>query len=391
MCQVVDFGKDGRSDYLVTPWEVEGVIDYDRLIREFGTQPITDPIKEKLYRLSGERHFMVERGVYYSHRDLDVALKEYEEGRKFFLYTGRGPSGPMHIGHLTPFYFTSWLQKKFDANVYIPLTDDEKFLEEKRNLSLEDARRWAYENAIDIAAAGFDPDKTFLFLDTEYMGNMYRMVIKVARRINFSVVRSVFGFTSETNIGLIFYPAVQIVPTFFEKSRCVIPCGIDQDPFWRLQRDIAPAMGYEKAAAIHGKLLPALTGIHEKMSTSRPETCIMLDESPRKVREKIYKYAFSGGQATAEEHRRLGGNPDVDIAYQWLYMFFEPDTNRLRKIEDDYRSGALLSGELKDILIEKVIAFLEKHAERREKVRDQLHLFQRDGKLAKQMWETVYQ
>jgi len=42
----------------------------------------------------------------FRHRDFDKVLDEYEKGNKFFLYTGRGPSGKMHIGHLMPFLFT---------------------------------------------------------------------------------------------------------------------------------------------------------------------------------------------------------------------------------------------------------------------------------------------
>jgi tryptophanyl-tRNA synthetase len=376
---------------VLTPWEAEGLIDYDRLIREFGTQPLTRELAKELERLAGEEHFMLERGIFYSHRDLDVLLSEYEKGGRFFLYTGRGPSGPMHLGHIIPFYFTAWLQKRFNANVYIPLTDDEKFLEKERNLTLEDARRWALDNALDIIAAGFDPDRTFIYIESDYVGNVYKLAIKVARRINFSTAKAIFGFGGDTNIGFIFYPALQIVPTFFEAGRCLIPAGIDQDPFWRLQRDLAPSLGYKKAAQIHGKLLPGLPGVGTKMSASKPETAIFLNERPESVREKIWKHAFSGGRATTEEHRKYGGNPDVDVPYQWLYMFFEPDEGKLEKIRQEYVSGRLLSGELKELLIEKVNAFLEEHRERRERAKELLPLFMREGRLASEMVVRTYQ
>jgi tryptophanyl-tRNA synthetase (EC 6.1.1.2) len=97
------------------------------------------------------------------------------------------------------------------------------------------------------------------------------------------------------------------------------------------------------------------------------------------------KYAFSGGQPTVELHRRYGGNPDVDVAFQWLYMFFEPDDSVVEKLREDYRSGAMLSGELKEILIEKLNAFLEVHRSNRERARDIYHLYTRDGRLAGEM------
>ena len=40
---------------------------------------------------------------------------------------------------------------------------------------------------------------------------------------------------------------------------------------------------------------------------------------------QITKYAFSGGQDTKEEHRRLGGNTEVDVSYQYLTFFLEDD------------------------------------------------------------------
>lgn len=383
------FGSKNNGDFIVTPWTVEGEVDYNKLVERFGTSIIDDELMERFVKVAGEDHYLLRRRIFFSHRDLNKILDDWESGKGFSLYTGRGPSGPMHIGHIIPFYFTKWLQDRFRVNVYIQLTDDEKFLEESRNLTLEDTVRWSYENALDIIAVGFDPHKTFIFQDTEYIKNMYPMALKVARKINFSWVRAIFGFTHETNIGLIFYPALQIVPSFFEKKRCLIPAAIDQDPYWRIQRDIAESLGYYKAAQIHSKFLPPLTGPTGKMSASKPESAIYLYDNAKTVRKKIW-LAYSGGQPTAELHRKLGGNPEVDVAFQWLYFFFEFDDIKLKKLEEDYRAGRLLSGEMKDILIEKVTTFLEKHQERREEAKELLHLFKYDGELARDMWKRTY-
>jgi tryptophanyl-tRNA synthetase len=379
-----------KEDKKITPWEVEGKIDYEKLIKEFGLKSIDDEMLEKIRSLTKELHVLLRRKYFFAHRDLDVVLNEAKTNG-FFLYTGRGPSGPMHIGHLIPFMFTKWLQDKFKVNVYIELTDDEKFLEPKRKLSLEETRKWAYENILDIIAVGFDENRTFIFQDTEYISNMYPIAIKIAKKINFSTVKAVFGFTNETNIGLIFFPALEIVPTFFEDKICLIPAAVDQDPFWRLQRDVAEAIGKRKSAQIHSKFLPPLTGIEGKMSASKPETSIYLTDDEKTVREKIYKHAFSGGQPTIELHRKLGGNPDIDVSFQWLKTLFEEDDNKLKKIEEDYRSGKLLTGELKEILIEKLVKFLQEHQKRREEAKEKVKDFKYEGKLAKEMWEKVFE
>jgi tryptophanyl-tRNA synthetase len=379
-----------KQDFVVTPWEVRGVVDYDRLIRDFGTQKISGQVEKRLDAKLGSVSYLVRRQIFFSHRDLNLVLDDYDKGKGFFLYTGRGPSGPMHIGHILPVYFTKWLQDKFDTNVYIQITDDEKFLEEKRNLTFEETQHWARENILDISAVGFNPDKTFILQDTEFVGHAYPMILKIARKINFSTVRSVFGFGGETNIGFSFYPAIQILPSLFEKRRCLIPSAIDQDPYWRVQRDIAESLGYYKAAAIHSKMVPALTGLEEKMSSSKPETSIYLNDDDKAVKNKIYRHAFSGGQATVEEHRKLGGNPDVDVPFQWLYMFFEPGDNRVEQIRNDYTSGRLLTGDLKNILVEKVTKFLQEHRERRQKASDLVEVYKRRGKLAEEMWKRDF-
>lgn len=376
-----------EKKFVVTPWEVSGRVDYDRLIRDFGTQPITGSLEKKLESILGDKAYLVRRKVLFSHRDLNLVLDDYERGKGFFLYTGRGPSGPMHIGHIIQFYLTKWLQDKFNVNVYIQITDDEKFLEERRKLSYNDSQHWARDNILEIAAVGFDPDKTFILQDTEFVGHSYPLILEIAKRVNYSTAKAVFGFSGETNIGFSFYPAIQILPSLLEKKKCLIPSAIDQDPYWRIQRDIAEPLGYQKAAALHSKFIPALTGMDDKMSSSKPETTINLNDDDKTIKNKIYRHAFSGGQSSMDEHRKLGGNPDVDVPFQWLYMFFEPDDKKIEEIRSEYKSGRMLTGTLKDLLVEKVTGFLTEHRKRREKAGSQIHLYKKDGELAKDIWK----
>ena len=113
---------------VVTPWEVKGKVDYERLIREFGTQPLTRELLERVEKHTDKLHMQLEREIFFSHRDLDTVLDLYDKGIKFVLYTGRGPSGPVHIGHLVPWIFTLHMQKKFNTRLYFQITDDEKYL-----------------------------------------------------------------------------------------------------------------------------------------------------------------------------------------------------------------------------------------------------------------------
>ncbi|MEM0356147.1 MAG: tryptophan--tRNA ligase [Candidatus Anstonellales archaeon] len=363
---------------IIDPWRVEGDIDYDRLIEEFGTKRLDVGIfNTPLENLP----VMLRRGFFFSHRDLDVALRD-----GFFIYTGRGPSGKMHIGHLPPFLLAKWLQDRYGANLYIMISDDEKFVY-NREIEWKEIDRYAIENIRDIASIGFDPNRTFIFRDTEYIRNMYRLSLEIARKINLSTAKAVFGFTGESNLGLIFYTALQTVPTMFERNVPLIPAGIDQDPYWRVQRDIAESLGYRKVSAIHNRFFPSLMGPGSKMSSSKPETVIFLDETRESLRKKIYR-AFSGGQPTVELHRKLGGDPNIDVPFQLLYYMFEDDDNKIREIYDRYRSGEMLTGELKDYAIERIWGFLERLQRNRRSVDIDKYMY--DGKLASEMWNRYF-
>ena len=362
------------DDFTVTPWHVEGDIDYDKLIKKFGTEKISPDILKRIKKITGEDHFMLRRGIFFSHRELNRILEDYDNGKKFFLYTGRGPSGHTHIGHLVPWVFSKWLQDKFGVNMYFQLTDDEKFYA-KPDLTLEDTSKFAYENALDFIALGFKPNNTKIIINTKNIQTLYPIAAQVAKKINFSNTKAVFGFTNETNIGMIFYTALQSAPCFIEDKPVLIPLGVDQDPHFRLTRDIAPKIGKQKPALIHNIMIPGLSGPGGKMSASDENGTIYTTDSPNTVRKKINKHAFSGGQIDIEQHRKLGGNPDIDVSYQYLRIFFEPDDNKLKSIYDDYKSGKMLTGELKAILIEKINEFLAIHQVKREKAKDQIEQF----------------
>lgn len=358
------------KDQNVTPWEVTGDIDYDRLIKEFGLEKISPKILEKFKKQGKTLHFMLRRGIFFAGRDLKWLFEELEKGNKFFLYTGCGPSGPIHLGHLQVWLFTKWLQDVFDCELYFQFTDDEKFLIKDKDW--DEIDRWTYENMLDIIALGFDPKKTHFLVDTNDASLMYREATKVAKKITFNMVKSSFGLNESSNIGQVFITSMQAVPAFLpsvlkgENIPCLIPHAVDQDPHFRLTRDILPKLGYYKPASIQCSFLPPMSGNSGKMSSTGNHS-IFTTDTPKEVKTKINKYAFSGGQPTIEEHKKLGGNPDIDVSYQYLRMLLMEDDDELKKIHDDYKSGALLTSELKKITIDKINQFLASHQEKRAK------------------------
>ena len=367
-----------RKEMVVTPWQVSGDIDYNRLIDQFGVEPMTRELEDRIAKHAGFKHLQLRRGVYISHRDLDWWLGEFEKGNRVGLYTGRGPSGHVHLGHLLPWFFCKYLQDAFNAELYFQMTDDEKFLH-RPGLTLEEAVAFTYDNALDVIACGLDPEKTHIFSDVDHIHHLYRLGVKVAKRITFSTVRAVFGFDNSVNIGAIWHPALQMMVCFLQSERegenipCLIPAAIDQDPYWRVARDVADKMGYYKPAQIHAKFLPGL-GEGGKMSASQPDSAIFTVDPPEVAKRKVMM-AFTGGRDTVEEQRKLGGRPQVCNIYAYYYFLFEEEDKALVEREHACRSGELLCGECKQELARRVAVFLRDFQARRREARDHLDDF----------------
>ncbi|XP_064601597.1 tryptophan--tRNA ligase, cytoplasmic-like isoform X2 [Liolophura sinensis] len=385
--EVENLKVDGEVADVVNPWEVTTSsatgVDYDKLVERFGSSKIDDELIARIEKVTGKPvHHLVRRGIFFSHRDMHTILTLYEQKKPFYLYTGRGPSSTsLHLGHLIPFIFTKWLQETFNVPLVIQLTDDEKFL--WKDLSIDEAYRLARENAKDIIALGFDVNKTFIFSDLEYMGQsraFYRTVCRVQKCVTFNQVKGIFGFGDSDCIGKISFPAIQAAPSFsssfpeiFNKKAdipCLIPCAIDQDPYFRMTRDVAPRIGGKKPALLHSMFFPALQGAQTKMSASDPNSSIFLTDTNNQIKNKINKYAFSGGGATVEEHKEKGGNCDVDVSYQYLTFFMEDDA-KLAEIKKTYTSGELLTGYLKKELIGILQPLVAAHRERRQKITEE--------------------
>ncbi|KAK0409779.1 hypothetical protein QR680_004751 [Steinernema hermaphroditum] len=373
-----------EAEDVVTPWNVstgsaKGV-DYKKLIVRFGCRELNEDIVSRIERLTNKpAHPMLRRGLFFAHRDISMILDRFEQKKPFFLYTGRGPSsGSLHLGHLIPFIFTKYLQETFDVPLIVQMTDDEKFL--WKDLKADEVKKMARENMKDIISVGFDSSKTFIFTDMEYMcPPFYENILKIWKVVTNNQARAIFGFCGEDSMGKAAFPAIEAAPCFSssfpqifngkKEIPCLIPCAIDQDPYFRMSRDAAPRLKYPKPAMIYSTFLPALQGAQTKMAASDANSCIYISDTPKQIKNKINKYAFSGGQATVEDHRKFGGNCDIDISFQFLKYFLESD-EELAEIKQKYSSGEMLTGELKQKAISVVTAVIEDLQVRRKAVTD---------------------
>jgi tryptophanyl-tRNA synthetase len=363
----------------VTPWEVEGDIDYEKLVKEFGVEPL-----KKLPDVFNE-NVLFRRKIIFAHRDIQRILLAAKDKKPFVLMTGLMPSGKFHIGHMIlAQQFIFW--QNLGAKIYIAVADIEAY--NARGQSLEESRKIAIEQYItNYIALGLKPKNVEIYFQSERSKDagkanaFYRLQNLFARYSTFNEFRGVYGeitpgkmVSALLQASDMYHPQLpefegKPIPTF-------IPVGIDQDPHIRIARDMANRIkdyDFIPISSTYHIFAPGLGG--GKMSSSDPNSFIALTDSPKEVERKIKKYAFSGGGETIEEHRKKGGNPDIDISFQYLKMFFEEDDNKLKQIEEDYRSGKLLTGELKEYLIKKINKFIASHQKKREKAKKMIDKF----------------
>ncbi len=413
----------------VTPWEVEGVVDYGKLLKEFGMQPFSEVLNEV-----PNPHRFMRRGVIFGHRDYRRIINAMRKGDEWAVMSGFMPSGLPHFGHKMTMEEIIWHQKA-GAKAFVAIADMEASA--VRGIDYERAREIGFEYIKSLIALGLERNAVIYFQSRSR--HVKDLAFELAKEVNFSELRAVYGFESDTPLARMYIPAVQAadilhpqLPVFGGPKPVVVPVGADQDPHIRLTRDIAarasifafePIDGgvrvrsrkgrryleelsrlefdkkfYEEHVDVFGDaeeieesvrrievelggfaFVPPSATYHRfvtglrggKMSSSKPESYISLLEDPSEAARKVAR-ALTGGRATADEQRRLGGEPEKCVVFElYAYHLIESD-EELRSIEEDCRSGKMLCGRCKKYAAELVESFLREHAEKREEAATKL-------------------
>jgi tryptophanyl-tRNA synthetase len=367
---------------VINPWDSEDVKDYGRLMKDFGIEPFGNVIKNV-----PEPSLYMRRGIIFGHRDFGKIAECMRRRKSFVMLTGLMPSGKFHLGHKMVADEFIYLQEH-GAKTYICVADTEAY--NMRQKSFEELRKTAIEEyLLNYIALGLKPKNCDFYFqsarssDAEKSNAYYRTIGIISRRVTMSELRAIYGELTPGKIISVFTQVADILhpqlPEFEGKMPTVVPVGVDQDPHIKLTRDIAAKLNragdfrFEIPGSTYHEFMKGLKG--GKMSSTDPLSYIALTDDPKTVKTKIMKYAFSGGRETIKEHRKHGGNPDVDVSFQMLQFMFEPDDRKIKKIREDYESGKMLTGELKQILVDKLTQFLTKHQQKREKAKNSVHKF----------------
>lgn len=349
----------------VTPWEVSKNVNYDKLIKEFGLQPLRH--LPKVF----EKQVLFRRGIIFAHRDFKQIVEAIENKKPFVMMTGLMPSGRFHFGHKMVADQIIFYQG-LGAKIYLTVADIEAY--NSRNLNLKELRETAIKEYLtNYLALGLDLKKCDFYFQSERStegrkaSSYYSLASLLARHATFNEYKAIYGeITPGKMVSALLQAADMLHPQLAEFEDqplpTIVPVGADQDPHLRLARDLSQRIKefkFKQLSSTYHQFMLGLKG--GKMSSSDPTSFIALSDFPEEAARKIKKHAFSGGQATLEEHRKKGGNPEIDVSFQMLKYGLEEDDKKLQKVHDDYKSGKLLSGELKQILIAKMTAFLKEH------------------------------
>jgi len=309
---------------------------------------------------------LMQIGVTFSHKGLESIAEAMADKKPWAaIMPGLNPSGLLHFGHKQVLDELLWLQKQ-GADIFIPISNEQTYLVGEAN-SLAESRRTAYENIIPgIIAMGFKPEKTHIFVDSDYP-DIYNVAIDLSKHLSLNRVFGVFGFGKDQegeNPGTLFYRgAVQLahilLPQYSEfggVKPTLIPVGIDQYPYIQLARDLAKNKSMNPPAAIFLKFALGLDGKGQKMSASRPKSAIYLTDDPQTVLKKL-KAAYTGGSVLADFQREHGGIPDICPIHNLMMYHFAKDDGLGRRCS----TGEILCSECKKEAGEQILNYLAKH------------------------------
>lgn len=351
---------------ILDPWGYFDISDYNKLFEKFGIEPI-----DKIIDLLPVKHYFFTRKIVFGHRDMDKWLAALKKNEKVIVLTGFMPSGHTHLGHLMVFEELKYLQK-LGAPVTIAIADAEAYA--VRRLDRIKTVEYGLEYISHALAWGLDLDKTNFYFQTNHKVEYYRLIQLFSRKISMAEMEAIYGELSPAKIIAALTQAADILhlqlDVYGGYEYVIVPVGADQDPHIRLARDLADRfkkeLGLTRPASFYHKFITGLDG--NKMSSSRPDYAIFLLEDLDIIRKKIMN-ALTGGKATAEEQRKLGGEPYKCTVYQ-LYMYFVSDEKELIETYNNCVSGKILCGRCKRRIAEKLLEIIREHQKKYYEIRN---------------------
>ena len=299
---------------------------------------------------------------------------------KKVILTGDRPTGKLHIGH----YVGSLknrveLQNSGEFETFIMIADAQALTDNAKNP--EKVRENVLEVALDYLAAGIDPSKTTIFIQSQIpqlpeLAMFYANLVSISRLERNPTVKTEIkqkNFGEGVPSGFVFYPISQAADiTAFKATH--VPAGEDQLPMIELTREISRSFNqtYNVDLLVEPEIilskegierrLPGINGMNAKMSKSL-NNGIYLADSFEEMRAKVMKMYTDPDHIRVEDPGKIKGN----VVFAYLDVFAE-DKEKVAEMKAHYQKGGLGDVAVKKYLVEEMDKVLKPIRERREEL-----------------------
>ena len=288
------------------------------------------------------------------------------------VVSGMRPTGKLHLGHLVG-ALDNWaaLQSTYDCFYFV--ADWHALTSDYADPSEVVAN--AYDMAADWIAAGLDPDRSTLFVQSMVPEHselflLLSMTVPVPwleRVPTYKEQMDQLGEKDLSTLGFLGYPLLQTADIIIYNAQFV-PVGEDQVPHLELSREIVRRFHnfYGELFVEPQQLLTTfarLPGLdNRKMSKSYGNT-INLSDDAETVRKKVMQMYTDPKRIRADIPGTVEGNP--------VFMYhdaFNPDVNEVEDLKTRYRAGKVGDVEVKTKLAKALNARLDPMRAHRAKV-----------------------
>ena len=283
------------------------------------------------------------------------------------VFSGARPTGRQHLGN----YFGAIknyvaLQEDYDCVYCVVDLHALTTLHETREI-----KHNTYEMVLDWLAAGIDPDRSIVFVQSQVpqvteLHTILSMVTPMgwlARLPTFK--EKVRQQPDNVNYGLLGYPVLMAADITLYKAG-LVPVGDDQLPHLEFTREIVRRFNHHFGNVLvepQAKLTdtPRIMGLdgERKMSKSL-DNHIELGASPEAIRQRVMKMVTD----PARRYKRDPGDPDVCNLHA-LHKIFSKDSKAIAQIEADCRKATIGCVDHKKLFAEETIKALAPFRERR--------------------------
>ena len=315
---------------------------------------------------------------------------------KKVILTGDRPTGKLHIGH----YVGSLkkrveLQNSGEYETFIMIADTQALTDNAKNP--EKVRNNVLQVALDYLAAGIDPSKSTIFVQSQIpqlpeLAMYYANLVSISRLERNPTVKTEIkqkNFGEGVPSGFVFYPISQAADiTAFKATH--VPVGEDQMPMIELTREISRSFNqtYQTDTLVEPEVilskegverrLTGINGMDAKMSKSL-NNGIYLADSFEEMRAKVMKMYTDPEHIRVEDPGKIEGN----VVFAYLDVFAE-DKEKVTEMKAHYQKGGLGDVAVKKYLIEEMDKVLKPIREKRaelEKDPEMIYEILRKGNL----------